>query len=259
MCNNKILHSIVLAAGRGSRMDNLTRDKPKCMVELAGKTLLEWQLNAMMTSGVENILVVVGYLYNKVKGNYSIIRNPRWYETNMVTTLTYASKWLEKFTCIISYSDILYHQSHVKKISEADGDIVVTYDRLWLDLWKERFSDPLSDAESFIENNGILKEIGERTDNINRISGQYMGLLKISPEGWRNIMNILNEFTQEKIDKLDMTSLLGLLLDRDILINVVPIDGKWCEVDSGEDLDRYEKMIAEVDSIGKCWSHDWRW
>ena len=110
-----------------------------------------------------------------------------------------------------------------------------------------------------MENNGILKEIGERTDSINSISGQYMGLLKISPEGWRNIMNILNEFTQEKIDKLDMTSLLRLLLDRDVVVNVVSIDGKWCEVDSGEDLDRYEKRIVEVDSIGKCWSHDWRW
>jgi choline kinase len=175
MYNNKILHSIVLAAGRGSRMDNLTRDKPKCMVELAGKTLLEWQLNAMMTSGVENILVVVGYLYNKIKGNFSIIKNPRWYETNMVTTLTYASKWLEKFTCIISYSDILYHQSHVEKISETDGDIVITYDRLWLDLWKERFSDPLSDAETFMENNGILKEIGERTDSINSIPVNIWG------------------------------------------------------------------------------------
>ena len=69
MYNNKVLHSIVLAAGRGSRMDNLTRDKPKCMVELAGKTLLEWQINAMMVSGVENILVVTGYLYNKIKDN----------------------------------------------------------------------------------------------------------------------------------------------------------------------------------------------
>ena len=62
-----------------------------------------------------------------------------------------------------------------------------------------------------------------------------------------------------EIDKLDMTFLLSLLLDRDVVINVVSIDGKWCEVDSGEDLDRYKKRIAEVDSIGKYWSHDWCW
>ena len=49
---------IILAAGRGSRMSNLTEERPKCMVELAGKPLLHWQLSALRRAGISSILAV---------------------------------------------------------------------------------------------------------------------------------------------------------------------------------------------------------
>ena len=55
------MKAIILAAGRGSRMKNLTSDKPKCLVKLHGKPLLEWQLESMYKSGISEIAVVTGY------------------------------------------------------------------------------------------------------------------------------------------------------------------------------------------------------
>ena len=60
--------AIILAAGRGSRMKELTEEKPKCLVELAGKPLLHWQLSALRAAQHERILVVRGYASSCIHG-----------------------------------------------------------------------------------------------------------------------------------------------------------------------------------------------
>ena len=55
------MKAIILAAGRGSRMKNLTDEKPKCLAKLRGKPLLEWQLTSLREAGIEDIAIVTGY------------------------------------------------------------------------------------------------------------------------------------------------------------------------------------------------------
>ena len=55
------MKAIILAAGRGSRMKSLTDEQPKCLIELRGKTLLEWQLGALREAGIAEIGIVTGY------------------------------------------------------------------------------------------------------------------------------------------------------------------------------------------------------
>ena len=55
------MKAIILAAGRGSRMKNMTDERPKCLVELGGKPLLEYQLTALRQAGINEIAVVTGY------------------------------------------------------------------------------------------------------------------------------------------------------------------------------------------------------
>ena len=55
------MKAIILAAGRGSRMGNLTDESPKCLVELRARPLLEWQLMAIREAGIDDIAIVNGY------------------------------------------------------------------------------------------------------------------------------------------------------------------------------------------------------
>ena len=55
------MKAIILAAGLGSRMKNLTENHPKCLVKVKGRTLLNWQLDALGTAGISQIGVVTGY------------------------------------------------------------------------------------------------------------------------------------------------------------------------------------------------------
>ena len=251
------MRALILAAGRGSRMRGLTEEQPKCFVCLAGKRLLDWQMQALRQAGIDQIGVVTGYLAEKFEPlGIPSFHNQRWAETNMVRSLECAADWLRSEPCVVSYADILYHPSHIKSLMDKNADIGLTYDLLWENLWRDRFENPLSDAETFkINESGVLEEIGHRTDCRDDIQGQYMGLLKFTPDGWGVVEQILHDLLPSDVDRLDMTKTLSRMIAEGVEIETVPVSGRWCEVDNERDLHIYETWLQ----ADKSWSHDWRW
>ena len=157
----------------------------------------------------------------------------------MLTSLITANEWLETDTCITSYSDIVYSSDTVKKLISFRGDIVITYDPNWLDLWNMRFDNPLLDAETFKLNGNKVVEIGNKASSVYEIEGQYMGLIKYTPIGWEKVKQYLNQFTQSEIDKYDITKLIQGLIQNGVVVNAVAITDKWFEVDTESDLKKY--------------------
>ncbi|HQH99512.1 MAG TPA: phosphocholine cytidylyltransferase family protein [Spirochaetota bacterium] len=247
------MKAIILAAGRGKRMGSLTDDRPKCFVSLSKKPLIQWQLEALQGAGIEGIGLVRGYmgeLFTDPSIHY--FTNSRWSETNMVMSLVCAAEWLKKVTCIISYSDIVYSSDTVKRLMNSPGNIAITYDADWFSLWSKRFANPLDDAETFsINENNCLTEIGGKTKNVEQIKGQYMGLLKITPEGYKTIETYLDSCSAQQRNKHDMTSMLSALLKRGAVINTVKVNGQWFEVDNENDMNLYESLTKNTS--GKLW------
>lgn len=222
-------------------MGGLTEERPKCMVELGGRPLLEWQTAALGIAGVRDIAIVTGWrkelLENRVATTF---HNPRWAETNMVMSLACAAPWLETSPCIVSYSDIFYPPSAVSTLEASGADIAMTYDPDWLSLWSRRFSDPLSDAETFrTDANGNVVEIGSRATSLDQIKGQYMGLLRFTPVGWKTVTAYLATLNPAARDKLDMTALLRGLISSGATIKAVANSEPWGEVDTQSDLAVY--------------------
>jgi choline kinase len=238
------MKAIILAAGRGSRMKNLTEERPKCLVELHGKPLLERQLAALRGAGIEQIAIVTGYK-RELLSNRGIVEfhNPRWAETNMVASLACAQEWLRGGPCVVSYSDIFYEASAPRLLMETDAELAITYDPNWRALWESRFEDPLSDAETFKMNDRrVLLEIGQKPTRIEDIQGQYMGLLRFTPAGWSKVETLRATLDDRLRDKLDMTGMLQrLIAGHGAQILALPYSERWGEVDSAEDLAVYEK------------------
>ena len=80
---------IILAAGRGSRMGSFTAEKPKCLIEFGGRSLLEWQIRAFEKSGITKVAIVTGYLREKITETFNLTEfyNEKWNSTNMVASL----------------------------------------------------------------------------------------------------------------------------------------------------------------------------
>ena len=187
-----------------------------------------------------------------LSGNFDIVDNVRWMNTNMVASLFCAPPF--KGDTIISYSDIVYNSEHIEKLNASHGEITITADSSWEELWSKRFENLLNDAETFKSINYILQEIGKKTDDITDIEAQYMGLLKLTEKGWQTMFDLFQTFSDAKRDEMDMTGMLNDLVMREVEINVVFVDGGWCEVDNYSDVVIYEKELKEKD----YWKHDWR-
>lgn len=241
------MRAVILAAGRGSRMGSLGDDRPKCLVELDGRPLLERQIAALRRGGVDEIGIVRGYRADMLNfPGLSYFDNERWAETNMVMSLAAAAAWLRAGPVIVSYADIFYRGELVRGLAGAPGALVISYDREWRRLWTRRFADPLSDAETFrIDAAGELLEIGGKTANVADIEGQYMGLLKFTPIAWSAIEALLATLDRPIRDRLDMTGLLRrLLVGKAVSIRTFGTDGQWGEIDNPGDVELYQGMVG---------------
>ncbi|MCH9610111.1 MAG: CTP:phosphoglutamine cytidylyltransferase [Chlamydiales bacterium] len=225
-------------------MGSLTEDRPKCLVELRQKTLLQWQTEALKEAGISDIYIVCGYKKECFpQEGYRFFENPNWETTQMVQSLMEADELLRKEPVIVSYSDIVYHSDIVSKLMQSSADIAISYDSCWQELWKRRFSDPLSDAETFKQSDGLLREIGAEPKSVSEVEGQYMGLLKITPSGWSRLKEM------DGVRDLSVTEILQKLIDHQEEIAAVEVAGRWCEVDSAADLELYEQGPNE--------QHEW--
>ncbi len=240
------MRGIILAAGRGSRLHHKTDHIPKCLVELSGTPLLHWQLKAMRKAGIERIMVVRGYLKETITGDFTVRDNHNWQQTNMVASLLCAEDWLKEEPCIISYADIIYTPAAVTALLSTPAPLAVLYDVNWLELWQQRFTDPLTDAESFaVDATGTITDIGRKNVTLPEIHGQYMGLLKITPEALNLIKTLCLE-NEGLCEKLDMTGLLSGLINKGHTIKGIPFSGPWCEIDNIRDIEVAEKMVKYI-------------
>lgn len=233
------MNAIVLAAGRGSRMGEMTANRPKCLVEVNDKTLLSYQLEALHQGGCDLVGFVSGYRREQLADYFHIeFHNSMWSSTNMVASLFCAEAWLNASTCIVSYSDLFYFSDAVEVLAQAEEDICVLYDQNWYELWAARFENPLDDAETFMINeHGFLTEIGQKASDLSKIQGQYMGLFKLSPSGWNIFSNHARTLFEQKGQNIYITDVLHLIAKQNSSsIKAMPFSGNWGEVDSESDL-----------------------
>lgn len=241
------MQALILAAGRGSRLKEITDSKPKCMTLLHEKPLLQYQIDALSAANIKNIVGCVGYQANVITDFFSkTFQNLDWSSSNMVTSFFKAHEQLINNTTIVSYSDIIYSSDIIQRLQKAPGDIVLAYDPDWLRQWSLRFTDPLDDAETFRFNaKNELLEIGAKPSSIDEVKGQYMGLLKITPTGYQKLYRLYQALDSKSQYTMDFTSFISLGLKHEITINVVPNTHFWFEIDNQKDLKICTELMAD--------------
>jgi L-glutamine-phosphate cytidylyltransferase len=251
---------VILGAGEGTRLRPYTLDRPKCMVEVDGRSLLDRQLAVLRAEKASPVILVGGYRAEKLeRPDVSLRINPRFAETNMVWSLFAAEEELVG-EVIVAYGDIVYSRHILREIMRSPSDISVAIDLEWESYWRARNEDPLADAETLkLASDGRILELGQRPTSLAEIQGQYMGIMKFSATGVETLKRAFHEARTNGIrgktaEKAYMTDMLQSLIDSGERLQAVPVRGGWVEVDTVDDLhaattrQRLEAIARELDS-----------
>lgn len=238
------MKALILAAGEGTRLRPYTLDRPKCLVEVDGVSLLDRQLAVLRSEGVGEVTLIGGYRSDMLKRpGVGLELNPRYAETNMVWTLFSAENALQG-DVVLAYGDIVYSREILRALLASTADIAVAIDLDWEQYWRARNENPLDDAETLrMDASGNLLEIGQKPLSLDQIEGQYMGLMKFSPRGLEMLRDTFHRacaaasLRGKSPEKAYMTDLLQLMIDEGRTLSAVKVRGGWVEVDTVSDLE----------------------
>jgi len=257
LLEKKILDSkvkiLIIAAGLGSRLKSHTKNLPKCMLDFAGKTLLERQLLAYRDCGIDNISLVRGYKKNKINyKNLNYFYNKDYENNNILNSIFYAEEVING-SIIISYSDILFEPSVVQRLLESEHDISIVVDIDWRGYYVNRKEHPIEEAENVIfnSNNEVVK-IGKIGIEKQEVHGEFIGMMKLTHRGakiFKQNFHRVKELYWNKpfqksktFQKAYLTDMIQELVDIGIKVHCVIIERGWKEIDTVED---YQKALEE--------------
>ena len=234
------MQAIIMAAGKGSRLGNLTENLPKGLLRVKGKRLLDINISLLHRYGIWDITIVTGFKDEKfieaTKGisGITLIYNPFYEFTNVIGSYYMGMKQLHD-DFVYLHADTICDVSVFDELLKADGDIVLPVDRKQCD----------DEAMKVRIEKGEVVEITKHMP-IEDAAGEFIGIAKIR----RNVIEDLNNATvgilRDKIFSSYFEGALQKILDaKKYDVRMLETNGRfWGEVDYLEDYQRVEESIS---------------
>ncbi len=244
------MQAIILAAGMGKRLKELTENNTKCMVKVNGVTLINRMLNQIEKQNVSRIIMVVGYKGDKlieyvnslnIKTPIIFIDNPIYDKTNNIYSLALAKDWLCKEDTLLFESDLIFEDSVLEMLVNDSRDTLVLVDKYesWMDGTCVKLGDDDS-IEDFVPGKKLnFSECNEyyKTVNIYKFSKQF-SVTHYVPflEAYQSALG-RNEYYEQVLRVITM-------LDNPEITAKRLTGQKWYEIDDIQDLDIAESIFT---------------
>ncbi len=248
------MRGIVIAAGLGSRMGDLTDEKPKCMLEIAGRTLLDWTIDHLRSAGCDEIVLITGYMEDAIDRRDVIrVSNKEFRDNNILHSLMYAQDYLDS-AALITYSDIWVEPGIHRKLAESSDDIALAVDLDWQPYYEGRSDHPLQEAENVLAaRDGTINRLGKHLfpeDALTgELCGEFLGLWRMSESGSRRLREAFQALN-ERLDPLApfqkalewrrayITDIMQHMIDSGASVNACFVERGWAELDTRQDYER---------------------
>lgn len=229
-----VRQAIILAAGQGRRLWPYTKDRPKCLLDIAGKTLLAHQVDSLWAQNIDRITVVTGYLGHTVRdvlgARVQYIDNPQYEHTSSMYSL-WLARDLATEGCFILNADVLFHDEILRALRTSPHPDAVAVD----------FDAVLADEETKV------RVAGERVRALGKTlatgDAENVGMLKFSAAGSRALFAQIEELLHHNHRQVMVPYALNALA-RSYFLAAVPVRGlPWIEIDFPEDYQRAREVI----------------
>jgi len=242
-----IKKAIILSAGQGSRLLPLTRDLPKCLIEFNGRSLLGWQVAALVANGIKDIVVVTGFrtervedhaleLYRDTGARVRTLFNPFFQVADNLGTCWIARAEMDRDFIILNGDTIVSDEIVARLIAGAVDPITVTVDI------KDGYDD--DDMKVTRDAEGRLHAIGKRllppdTD------AESIGMLAFVGDGPAIFRNQVDQMMRTP-DGVERWYLRAIdIIAKGNRVGTVSIEGlDWQEVDFPEDVEAADALTA---------------
>jgi L-glutamine-phosphate cytidylyltransferase len=246
--------AIIVAAGMGKRLRPYTDDRPKCLVEINGRSILERQLDAYRAAGIDDISIVRGYMRERINvAGVRYFENVEFEKNNILLSLFYAEEAMaEGF--LFSYADIVFRPEVVRTAMVTEGDYALVIDRRWSEAYEGREQHPVTEAEVARVEGGRVTRVGKKTVPPEQATGEFIGLGRFSARAAERMKARFHERRHElagkpygtapRFEVSYVTDLLNDLIDGGEVMRPAFIDGGWREIDTVEDLERAKAVVS---------------
>ena len=165
-----------------------------------------------------------------------------------------ATKNLMNTEIIMTYSDILFDKAILDQVLNFQDDIGVATEMNWLPTYQNRSQHPLSQADNVLIKNGKITEMRKNIQKPDSKIGEFAGIVKLSKNGSDILLKKLNELHKSHNGKFHNASslkqsiipdMIQELIDSEINVEPIYVSGKWCEIDTPQDLEIARKIFEE--------------
>lgn len=223
--------AVILAAGRGTRLQPYTYDLPKGFMKVGGETLIERSVRLLQKNGIKHIIIGTGHIheqYEKLaqKAGLRTYLNPDFATTGSFHTL-YCGKDLINDDFLLLESDLLYHEAAIQSLLEDSNDDLILC---------SGFTN--SNDEVYVSShNGLLQNLSKKKEELDSVDAELVGIWKISHRLYQRLL-IQHAGAVDALIK-DYEKAIALEAHNGYGISVKKLDNLvWCEIDNEEHLER---------------------
>jgi choline kinase len=238
--------ALILAAGVGRRLAGINAGRPKAMLDLHGRPLLERALSALEASGWRQAIVVTGHAAATIEDflahrrgaiAVSTVHNPRFAETNNIVSMLAAADHLHRGFCLLN-SDIVFGFSILRSVlSRGSG------------VWLAVDGDEVLGAEEMkvaVDGDGTLARISKQLDPAASV-GEYIGIVKFDAPGAATVLESARALVREGGDQLYYEDAIDRAAGRLGAQLVFTAGVPWTEIDDEADYRRAIGVASRLD------------
>lgn len=247
------MNAIIIAAGSGKRISNDVKSLPKSLITVNNKRIIDYQIEILKQFKIENIIIITGKFNEKFDlKNVQYIHDLEHENHDILGSLMEAKQFLNNDVLVI-YSDIIFESKIIDQLLNSSGDISIAVDMNWKKHYKNRSEHPISEAENvLLDNEQRILQIKKNIKNTTMSVGEFLGIIKFSKNGsdifvkhYNDALNRSNGkfHDSNSFSKAYLTDMIQELIDCNVSIEPVLIKGKWCEIDTFQDLKNAERIF----------------
>ena len=263
------MQAIILAAGMGKRLKELTQNNTKCMVKVNGIALIDRMLHQIDKNAFTRVIIVVGYEGKKLRDYIATldiqtpityIENPIYDKTNNIYSLALAREYLKKEDTVLFESDIIFEDEVLTSLLNDPRDTLALVDKY--EPWMDGTCVTLNDQDE------IIDFVSGKKFNFNKTDKYYktVNIYKFSKSFSKNYYVPFLEAYQAALGQneyYEQVLRVIAMLDAPV-IKAKRLTGQtWYEIDDEQDLDIAESLFAEdeekIKRINKRYGGYWRY